>query len=520
MGNEVFITAATFATILAAVAAQCQPRDYGRGSIVCVCNTTYCDFLGDIGPLPSGAALVFESSKAGQRFTKTTLPFRKNSEELRYSKRSVTVTCKFPQENDVLLLVVDSSRKYQKVFGFGGAFTDAAGINIKSLPTNMQDDILKSYYTKQGLAYTIGRIPMAGCDFSTRKYTYDDTPGDIELKNFTLAPEDFYLKIPYIKAAMSISSEPIWFFGKLLEQPGLDENQQHGGLCRSTSVTEFPIWGLTTENEPTMGFLPGFPGQALGFTPQTQRDFVKLDMGPALAEAGYGADKLQLMIFDDNRIFLPHWADVVLGDPEASKYVHGVAVHWYTDHFIGPWVLEKVHQSFPDKFILSTEACAGFGPIVQDRVILGSWERAERYASDILEDLNHWASGWTDWNLALDTEGGPNWFRNFADSPIIVNATAKEFYKQPTYYALAHISKFVPRGSVRIECHLKRSLSQDGAATNLEYSAFMTPDSAVVVVILNKDDKKHVVKIMDASGSHTIQKIVNERSITTLVWRQ
>ncbi|XP_049270088.1 putative glucosylceramidase 4 [Rhipicephalus sanguineus] len=311
-------------------------------------------------------------------------------------------------DNDTLLLVVDSSRKYQEVFGFGGAFTDATGINIKSLPTNMQDDILKSYYSKEGLAYTIGRIPLASCDFSERKYTYDDTPGDLELKNFTLAPEDFEIKIPYMKTAMSLSSEPIWFFGSswsspswmktsnTLEGRGTLKGEPGGPYYKAWAkyyvrfLQEYerngiPIWGLTTQNEPTVGFVPYFPWQALGFTPKTQRDFVKFDLGPALAEAGYGAEKLQVMIFDDNRVVLPHWANVVLGDAEAAKYVHGVAVHWYTDNFFGPWVLDKVHENFPDKFILATEACAGFMPFVKDKVILGSWERAEHYASDILE---------------------------------------------------------------------------------------------------------------------------------------
>ncbi|KAL3186894.1 hypothetical protein MRX96_004707 [Rhipicephalus microplus] len=410
-------------------------------------------------------------------------------------------------DNDVVLLVVDPSKKYQKVFGFGGAFTDATGINIKSLPANMQDDIIKSYYAKQGLAYTIGRIPLASCDFSTRKYTYDDSPGDLELKNFTLASEDFNLKIPYMKAAMSVSSEPIWFFGSAWSSPswmktsntlegrGTLRGKPGGPYYKAWAkyyvrfVQEYerhgiPIWGLTTQNEPTAGLIPGYRWQALGFTPKTQRDFVKLDLGPALAEAGYGAEKLQVMILDDNRIGLPLWADVVLGDPEAAKFVHGVAVHWYLDWLIGPWVLDKVHKHFPDKFILATEACAGFQPIVKDKVKLGSWERAEDYASDILEDLNHWASGWTDWNLALDTGGGPNWANNFVDSPLIVNVTANEFYKQPTYYALAHFSKFLPRGSVRIECHPEQSLLRNRA--HLEYAAFTTPDSAVVVVVLNK----------------------------------
>ncbi|CAN8029207.1 unnamed protein product, partial [Ixodes persulcatus] len=130
----------------------------------------------------------------------------------------------------------------------------------------------------------------------------------------------------------------------------------------------------------------------------------------------------------------------VLGDPEAAKFVQGVAVHWYANDYMGPWVLDKTHNNFPDKFILATEACEGWRSSDVEKVILGSWNRAENYAHDILEDLLHWATGWVDWNLALDLSGGPNWANNFVDSPIIVNATGREFYKQPMYYALAHFS--------------------------------------------------------------------------------
>jgi glucosylceramidase len=60
--------------------------------------------------------------------------------------------------------------------------------------------------------------------------------------------------------------------------------------------------------------------------------------------------------------------------------------------------------------------------------------------------LNHWVTGWTDWNLALDMEGGPNWVKNFVDSPVIVNALGTEFYKQPMFYALGHFrSVFSPK---------------------------------------------------------------------------
>lgn len=69
---------------------------------------------------------------------------------------------------------------------------------------------------------------------------------------------------------------------------------------------------------------------------------------------------------------------------------------------------------------------------------MGDWFTAENYASDIISDLNHHFTGWTDWNLCLDDMGGPTWVDNFVDSPIIVNRTGQEFYKQPMFYAMGH----------------------------------------------------------------------------------
>jgi len=74
-------------------------------------------------------------------------------------------------------------------------------------------------------------------------------------------------------------------------------------------------------------------------------------------------------------------------------------------------------------------------------VILGSWKRGEIYARNIIETMSHQVSAWIDWNIALNTFGGPNWARNYVDSPIILNSTANEFYKQPMFYVLGHFSK-------------------------------------------------------------------------------
>jgi glucosylceramidase len=84
-----------------------------------------------------------------------------------------------------------------------------------------------------------------------------------------------------------------------------------------------------------------------------------------------------------------------------------------------------------------------------------------------------------DWNLALDPSGGPHWVSNSVDAPIIVNATSDEFYKQPMFYALAHISKFIPPGSQHIEMH-----SDDNKG--LSSAAFLREDGYVAIVLLNR----------------------------------
>ena len=47
----------------------------------------------------------------------------------------------------------------------------------------------------------------------------------------------------------------------------------------------------------------------MGFTAELQRDFIGLDLGPALHAAGY--KDVQLMILDDQRLMLPAWPKTV-----------------------------------------------------------------------------------------------------------------------------------------------------------------------------------------------------------------
>ncbi|PIO58536.1 hypothetical protein TELCIR_20025, partial [Teladorsagia circumcincta] len=154
----------------------CAARSLGESLVVCVCNITYCDDIEPLRELRLGQAILYYSNQNSSRLEKSNLRQTAN------------------RAAGSILLTLDSRTTYQKMLGFGGAFTDSAGIVLQSLPKAMQDTILEGYYGPNGLQYTLGRVPMASTDFSTHEYSYADTPGDFSLVNFSLTTEDWEYK--------------------------------------------------------------------------------------------------------------------------------------------------------------------------------------------------------------------------------------------------------------------------------------------------------------------------------------
>jgi glucosylceramidase len=253
----------------------------------------------------------------------------------------------------------------------------------------------------------------------------------------------------------------------------------------------------------------------MGFTPELQRDFIKTDLGPALNNSAY--KNVALMILDDQRFMLPKWAQVVLSDPEAAKFVSHIAVHWYGDKYTPVQVLDQTHEQFPDYSLFGTEACTGEAAKGGQRVELGNWKRGESYAHDILETLNNWYTGWTDWNLALNLQGGPNWVGNFVDSPIIVNSSSGEFYKQPMFYAMGHFSAFLPRDSVRVG--LVSNLSGFFDRRNVMATGFVNANGYKVVILLNKYPKAINVVLAEKFGTVILPINVPASSFQTIIWK-
>ncbi|XP_041649242.1 lysosomal acid glucosylceramidase [Cheilinus undulatus] len=507
----VFLTAEVS---LSSGSSKCIARNFGHDSVVCECNSTYCDSVGSATLPPVGQFSSYLSSMAGSRLEAAQGQIQVNS------------------TRTGLRLTIVPYQKYQKIRGFGGAMTDAAAINILSLSAGTQDQLLRQYFSPEGIAYSVVRVPMASCDFSTRLYTYADTPEDYSLDNFTLAPEDIKMKIPLLQRAQAMSPQPLsllasawsapaWMKtngaligkGSLKGQPGGKEYktwaQYYIRFLDEYAKYNLTFWALTTGNEPTAGEMTHYSFQALGFTPEEQRDWVALDLGPALHASSH--PRTHILILDDNRLLLPHWAKVVLSDIHAGKYIHGVAVHWYMDGLVPAEIsLGVTHHLYPEYYLFGTEACSGWNPLLDRGVKLGSWDRAEQYAHDIIEDLNHYVVGWTDWNLALDQTGGPSWVKNFVDSPVIVDAKRDVFFKQPSFYSMAHFSKFLWEGSQRVGV----SASEE---THLEYSAFIRPDGSVVLIVLNRSSSVVEFEVWDPAVGY-IPSTAPAHSVLTLAW--
>jgi len=128
-----------------------------------------------------------------------------------------------------------------------------------------------------------------------------------------------------------------------------------------------------------------------------------------------------------------HRADIIFSDPEASKYTWGLGFHWYESWSGGEEMYNnvgKVNESYPDKHLLFTEGCAEtFRPDGYQ-----SWKNAERYGRSMINDFNNGTVGWTDWNILLDENGGPNHVENFCFAPMHANTKTGELIYTPSYY--------------------------------------------------------------------------------------
>jgi len=438
---------------------------------------------------------VFETSASGNKLSKIT---------------------EFGTDENPIAINILPDKKYQKITGFGGSFTESSAYLLNQIGSENRDKILEAYFGESGAKYSLTRTHINSSDFSLSNYSYAPVAGDVGLESFSV-DEDRDDIIPMIKDAMAKSKDGF----KIISSPWTappwmkDNNNFVGGkllpqyygtwaLFFSRYIDAYKaegidIWGLTVENEPLGN---GNNWESMHFTPEEMTFFVQNHLGPKLEADGKG--HIKILGYDQNREHLNEWVDAMYKDEQSSKYFAGTAIHWYASTFnVFAEELQYAHQKAPDKHLIQSEACIDAEvPKWQDDAWYWSKEATDwgwdwapeeekplhpkyvpvyRYARDIIGCLNNWVDGWVDWNMVLDRQGGPNWFKNWCVAPVIVDPDKDEVYFTPLYYTLTHFSKYIRPGAVRIGYEM--------GSDELQITAAQNPDGTIVLVVLNEDNK-------------------------------
>ena len=386
-------------------------------------------------------------------------------------------------------IICDPSKTFQEIVGFGGALTESSAWVLAQLPTEQRMEILRRYYDpKEGIGYTLARTHLNSCDFSLSMWSLTPTPGDYDLLDFTLDPMRRWL-MPLIHDTRKVAgadrfklmaspwSPPAWMkTNNRMDDGGSLRNEYRPAWANvyvkfvqaMAKEEKIPIWALSIQNEVDAHQT----WESCKYTPEQERDFVRDFLGPALHGAGL-AD-VKLLTLDHNRDLIEKYANAQLGDPATAKYIWGMGLHWYvSDDYASS---ARVHEKFPDKHILFTEGCVEGAP-----GNMGKWENGERYVRNIIGDFSNHVCGFIDWNIVLDQRGGPNHVGNFCDAPVIVDTDTKKVTYGPSFYYLAHFSKFVQPGARRIH--------SDGGPKGIQSIAFSNPDGTLAIVVVNPTEQ-------------------------------
>jgi glucosylceramidase len=426
---------------------------------------------------------------------------------------------KQPLESEPCVFV-NPSNTFQSFIGIGAALTDAAAETFAKLPADKQQEFLTAYFDKQkGIGYTIGRTSIHSCDFSSGSYTYVKE-GDKSLSSFSVAHDEEY-RIPFIKKIIAAAGGKLLLYASPWSPPAWmkdNNNMLQGGklkkeyaqawadyyikFIKAYEAKGIPVWGLTMQNEP----MAKQRWESCIFTAEEERDFIKNYLGPTLHKNGMASKKL--IAWDHNRDLLYQRASVILSDGAASRYIWGIGFHWYETWTGGPMQfdnLKLVNDAFPSKNLIFTEGCKE--KFNMDSV--NNWTLGEKYGYSMINDFNNGTVGWTDWNILLDENGGPNHVGNFCFAPVHADTKNGKLIYTNAYYYIGHFSKFIQPGAKRIGVSSSRIA--------LQATGFKNPDGSIVIIVMNATDKKMDYRLW-INGQVSLTESV-PHSISTLIVR-
>lgn len=395
-------------------------------------------------------------------------------------------------------IVVRTDIKYQTHLGFGGAFTDSTVACYEACDDAVKKKIVDAYFSEDGLNYNLARLTVHSSDFSPESYVYVD--GE-DVDTFSLDVED-KARLPLVKRCMDAAKHEITFFAAPWSPPAFAKtngNMNEGGKLKdeyrefwaeyySRYLCELKKRGIdvkyvAVQNEPEA--IQRWESREVDAFEEGRE--ISEYLAPAFKR--HGLD-VKFYLWDHNRDRVVRRTIDTLSIDGVKEHVWGVGYHWYCcDRYEN---LSNLHMLYPDLHILLTECCVelAYDSTTGLPVEAGLWENGQRYALQIINDLNNWSEGYIDWNLVLDENGGPNHKGNFCEAPIMLDGKGGINFK-PSYWHIAHFSKFIEPGAKRV--------FSSGGVSEIYQTAYQNPDGSLAIVILNVG-KRDVKTNIDVDG--------------------
>lgn len=357
------------------------------------------------------------------------------------------------RENELLNLY--PQMRYQTMEGFGGAATDSAGYVFSKMNGEQQQKMLAQYFGADKMKYRLVRIPIDSCDFSIEHYEADSDPEDEGFEKFSFARVERYI-LPLLDAAqtayggkLDIMLSP-WSPPSYMKTNG---ERNNGGklkpqyrrrwaeyICRYIEEYRsrgYRVTKLTMQNEPKAVQT----WDSCVYTAEEEKEFLKDYLFPAMQ--AHGLTDIEIYLWDHNKERAFEWAETIL-DADTEKMVAGIAFHWYSgDHFEA---LRMIREKYPKLKLMLSEACIEYSKFAADDYL----KNAQKYAHDMIGNLNEGMSIFMDWNLVLDKQGGPNHVGNFCDAPYLFDIEEGVLWEGNLQAYLWHFSHFIEPGAVRI----------------------------------------------------------------------
>ncbi|WP_297336148.1 glycoside hydrolase family 30 beta sandwich domain-containing protein [Algoriphagus sp.] len=409
-------------------------------------------------------------------------------------------------------ILIDSETTFQAMDGFGFTLSQGSAQHLLQMSDSARSSLLNELFGTKNNSIRINylRLSVAASDLNEFPFSYNDLQDslavDPELENFSLSYDTLDV-IPVLKMILDINpdlklmaspwSPPKWMKDNKDTRGGslLEEFEPAYALylvkyIQAMQAEGIRIDALTIQNEPL------HPGNnpSLFMLPEQQARFIGQHLGPAFQAAGIPT---KIVIYDHNAD-RPDYPITVLNDSLANPFIDGSAFHLYGGEIEA---LTEVHQAFPDKNIYFTEQWVGAPGNLEGDI---PWH----VKNLLIGAPRNWAKTVLEWNLSSNPELTPHTDRGGCSRCLgAVTIAGDRVTRNPAYYVIAHASKFVDDGSLRID---------SSPVEGLAHVAYLTPKGKKVVIVLN--DSQEAAHFQVTEKETQFKASLNPGAVGTWVW--